>query len=165
MLHGPCGVDNPQAKCIVNGKCSKHFPKEYKERTDWANNSYLFYARPDNGLIFECNRARFTNQYVIPYCPQLLLLFDCHLNIEISAGLGTAKYLSKYIYKGLDRATIEISGGMQDEIKAYLDSQFIGPTEAYCHNLAKMAKSIFIFLFFFFSFIFLSMNMQEESDS
>ena len=30
----------------------------------------------------------------IPYCPQLLLLFDCHLNVEISAGLGTVKYLS-----------------------------------------------------------------------
>ena len=32
MLHGLCGVDNPQAKCIVNGKCSKCFPKEYRER-------------------------------------------------------------------------------------------------------------------------------------
>jgi len=67
---------------------------------------------------------------VVPYCPQLLLLFDCHLNVEISAGLGTVKYLSKYIYKGPDRATIEISGGMQDEIKAHLDGCFIGPTEA-----------------------------------
>ena len=73
---------------------------------------------------------RFTNQYVVPYCPQLLLLFDCYLNVEISAGLGTVKYLSKYIYKGPDRATMEISGGMQDEIKAHLDSHFIGPTEA-----------------------------------
>ena len=112
MLHGPCGVDNPQAKCMVNGKYSKHFPKEYRERTDWAKDSYLLYARPDNGLVFEHNGARFTNQYVVPYCPQLLLLFDCHLNIEISTRLGTVKYLSKYIYKGPDRATMEISGGM-----------------------------------------------------
>jgi len=44
--------------------------------------------------------------------------------------LGTVKYLSKYIYKGPDRATMEISGGMQNEIKAHLDSCFIGPTEA-----------------------------------
>ena len=126
MLHGPCGVDNPQAKCMVNGKCSKHFSKEYRERTDWAKNSYPLYARPNNGLVFEHNGARFTNQYVVPYCPQLLLLFDCHINIEISARLETIKYL----YKSPDRVTMEISGGVQDEIKAYLDGHFIGPTEA-----------------------------------
>jgi len=131
MLHGPCGADNPQAKCMVNGKCSKHFPKEYRERTDWTEDSYPLYARPDNGLVFERNGTRFTNQYVVPHCPQLLLLFDCHINVEISAGLGTVKYLSKYIYKGPDKATMEISGGMQDEIKAHLDDWFIGPTEAY----------------------------------
>jgi len=67
---------------------------------------------------------------MVPYCPCLLLLFDCHINVEVCAGLGTIKYLSKYIYKGPDRATIEIGGGMQDEIKAHLDGQFIGLTEA-----------------------------------
>jgi len=81
-------------------------------------------------LVFECNGAKFTNQYVVPYCPQLLLFFDCYLNVEISAGLETVKYLSKYIYKGPNRATIEISGGIQDKIKAHLDGWFIGPTEA-----------------------------------
>ena len=130
MLYDPCGVDNPQAKCMVNRKYSKCFPKEYRKRTDWAKDSYLLYARPDNGLVFERNGARFSNQYMVPYCPQLLLLFDCYLNVEISAGLGTVKYLSKYIYKGPDRATMEISGGVQDEIKAHLDSRFIGLTEA-----------------------------------
>jgi len=130
MLHGPCGVDNPEAKCMVNRKCSKHFSKEYRKRTDWVEDSYPLYARPDNGLVFECNGARFTNQYVVSYCPQLLLLFDYYLNVEIFAGLGTVKYLSKYIYKDPDRATMEISGGMQDEIKAYLNGHFIGPTEA-----------------------------------
>ena len=50
--------------------------------------------------------------------------------ILISAGLGTVKYLSKYIYKGPDRATMEISGEVQDEIKAHLDGWFIGPTKA-----------------------------------
>ena len=91
-----------------------------------SNTQNKLYARSDNSLLFECNGARFTNQYVIPYCPQLLLLFNCHLNVEISAGLKTVKYLSKYIYKGPDRATMEISGGMQDKIKAHLDGRYKG---------------------------------------
>jgi len=115
---------------MVNKKCSTHFPKDFRERTDWAKNSYPLYARPDNGLVFECNGARFTNQYMILHCSQLLLLFNCHINIEISAGLRTIKYLSKYIYKGPDRVTMKISSGMQDEIKAYLDDWFISLTEA-----------------------------------
>ena len=136
MLHGSCGADNPQAKYLVNEKYSKHFSKEYKERTDWAEDSYPLYTRPDNGLVFECNGTRFTNQYVVPHCSQLLLLFDYHINVEIFAGLRTVKYLSKYIYKGPDRATMKISGGMQDEIKAHLNSQFIGTTEA-CWKIFK----------------------------
>ena len=89
------------------------------------------YVRPNNGLVFEHNRARFTNQYIVSYCPQLLLLFNCYINAEISAGLGTVKYLSKYIYKGSNRATMKISSGIQNEIKAHLNSWFIGPIEVY----------------------------------
>jgi len=91
---------------MVNGKYSKHFPKEYRERTYWAENNYLLHARPNNSLVFEHNEARFTNQYIVPYCSQLLFLFDCYFNVEISAGLGTVKYLSKYIYKGLDKMLV-----------------------------------------------------------
>ena len=90
---------------------------------------------------------------MVPYCSQFLFLFDCHLNIEISAGLGTVKYLSKYIYKGPDRATMEISSGMQDEIKAHLDGHFIGPTEA-CWKIFEFnmhgespASNIFLSIF------------------
>ena len=36
----------------------------------------------------------------------------------------------KQFYKGPDRATMEISGRVQDKIKTHLDSWFIGPTEA-----------------------------------
>jgi len=97
---------------MVNRKYSKCFPKKYRERTDWAKNSYSLYARPNNGLVFERNGTRFTNQYVVPYYSQLLLLFNCHLNVEISAGLGIVKYLRKYIYKGPNRATMEISDRM-----------------------------------------------------
>ena len=39
MLHSPYGADDPQAKCIVNRQCSKHFPEDYRKRTDWAEDS------------------------------------------------------------------------------------------------------------------------------
>jgi len=94
---------------MINKQYNKHFPKDYRKRTDWTENSYLLYARPDNGLVFEHNGARFTNQYIVPYYSQLVLLFDCHINVKVSARLEAIKYLSKYIYKSSDRATIEIS--------------------------------------------------------
>jgi hypothetical protein len=34
MMHGPCGKDDPLAKCMVNGRCSKGFDNpEYREET------------------------------------------------------------------------------------------------------------------------------------
>jgi len=116
---------------MVNGRYSKHFSKNFRERIDWAEESYPLFARPDNGLVFEHNRAKFTNQYVVSYCSQLLLLFDCYLNVKISTRSENVKYLSKYIYKGSDRATMKISSRVQDKIKAHLNSQIIGPIEVY----------------------------------
>jgi len=57
--------------------------------------SYLLYARPNNGLVFEYNRARFTNQYVVSHCSQLLFLFDYHINVKISTGF--VKYHKLYL--------------------------------------------------------------------
>ena len=61
MLHGSYGADNLQAKYMVNRQYSKCFPKDYRKRTDQAEDSHLLYTRSDNGLVFECNGTRFTN--------------------------------------------------------------------------------------------------------
>ena len=38
LLHGPCGQEFPNAPCMVDGKCSKGFPKQFIESTEANTN-------------------------------------------------------------------------------------------------------------------------------
>jgi len=70
MLHGPCGADKPNAPCMVDGKCSKHYPKQFNENTIYGGNGYPQYARPNNGRTVEKNGFPYDNRHVIPYHPE-----------------------------------------------------------------------------------------------
>ena len=67
MLHGPCGADKPNAPCMVDGKCSKHYPKEFSETTVYGENGYPQYARPNNGRTVVKNGFTYDNRNVVPY--------------------------------------------------------------------------------------------------
>ncbi len=49
MIHGPCGVLKPHSVCMVDGVCSKMFPKGFSEETSLSVNGYPQYSRRDNG--------------------------------------------------------------------------------------------------------------------
>jgi len=48
MIHRPCGD-----WCLVDGKCSKHYPKPYLDETRMDEGAYPYYRRRDNGKSFE----------------------------------------------------------------------------------------------------------------
>ncbi len=77
---------------------------------------------------------------MVPHSVYLLTKYDAHINVEVCNNIHAVKYLFKYVYKGHDRATIEISlqsdnatkGNVVeiDEIKKYLDCRFVSTSEA-----------------------------------
>jgi len=122
---------SPQ-RCVENGKCKKYFPKSFCEQTVMKDDGYPEYARPNNGRtirkVINNDAEVYTNERVVPHPRELIVQFDCHINLEVCASIKSIKYVHKYIYKGPDRATLQTQG--HDEVKAYLDSRYISSVEA-----------------------------------
>uniref|UniRef100_A0AC34QDY1 Helitron helicase-like domain-containing protein n=1 Tax=Panagrolaimus sp. JU765 TaxID=591449 RepID=A0AC34QDY1_9BILA len=135
MLHGPCGP-----RCEKEGKCSKKFPKKYLEKTDINVDGYPNYKRSNNGVTVEKSGHTFDNRHVVPYNPVLLMIMDCHINVEVVASIKSIKYAFKYIFKGHDRAAIKIDDQNlildYDECNSFSDNRYIGVYEA-CWRLLE----------------------------
>lgn len=129
MLHGPCGP-----RCKKNDKCSRNFPKNFIDETVVEDDGYPKYRRKNDGRLHEKGQNIFTNQHVVPYNPYLLMVMDCHINVEIVGSIKAVKYIYKYIFKGHDRAAFKIDESKKiinyDECKSYSDSRYIGSPEA-----------------------------------
>jgi len=79
------------------------------------------------------------NRWVVPHNVYLLTKYDVHIKVEVCNNIRAVKYLFKYVYKGHDRATVEISrqsdnaieGNMveTDEIKKYFDYRYVSASE------------------------------------
>ena len=142
MCHGPCGKDNPKSPCMVDGKCSKGFPKDFvKETIVDPSSYYATYRRrgPEDGgrTVINKDGKKVDNSFVVPYNVFLLLKFNCHINVELCCSPKASKYLFKYVTKGQDRAmvTTEIDGQPRDEIEDYKDMRSVGSSEAVWHLL------------------------------
>ncbi|XP_030939745.1 uncharacterized protein LOC115964607 [Quercus lobata] len=72
MMHGPCGYANPRSPCIVNEKCTKHFPKNFYEETTIDEEGFPIYRRRNDGKKIVKNGITLDNQYVVPYNVDLL---------------------------------------------------------------------------------------------
>ena len=137
MIHGPCGIANPTAPCMQDGKCTKSFPKEFRKHTivDPENGfpTYRRRAPEDGGRTINMNRGgipyQATNRDVVPYNPFLSLRYKCHINVEKSTSPRNAKYLYKYVTKGPDRsmvsAELDNEDRPRDEIADYKDLRYV----------------------------------------
>lgn len=139
MIHGPCG-----SWCLVNGKCSKNYPKNFKEETTLDENGYPYYRRRETGIKYSRQDEYVVdNSNVVPHNPVLLELLNCHINVEVVSSIKSVKYLYKYIYKGHDAAAIVVSGTTDDqpiehdEIRNYIETRYVGPVEACWRILSK----------------------------
>ncbi|KAH9703708.1 helitron like n domain-containing protein [Citrus sinensis] len=134
MIHGPCGKHNSHSPCMMQDKCTKHFPKKFNDQTTVDTNGFIVYKRRNTGIHVEKKGVFLDNRYVVPYHRNLIVKFDAHINIEICNYSRSVKYLFKYVHKGSDRttATMESIDTTQemDEIKTYLDYRYISATEA-----------------------------------
>ncbi|XP_071739897.1 uncharacterized protein [Rutidosis leptorrhynchoides] len=108
MLHGPCGGNILDAPCIIDKKCSKHFPKPYNAETTIDEDGYANYRRRNNGIKVNKGKGTLDNSFVMPYNRYLLLKYNAHINVEWCNQSRAIKYLFKYLNKGHDRATIVI---------------------------------------------------------
>lgn len=73
------------------------------------NKGYPQYYRPDDGRSYEVNGRMVDNRWIVPYNPYLSAKFDCHINVECLVSFATLKYVNKYIHKGSDRATLQVT--------------------------------------------------------
>ncbi|XP_055527993.1 uncharacterized protein LOC129720539 [Wyeomyia smithii] len=140
MVHGPCGTLNPNSPCMVNGKCSKGYPKQYLSETMSGNDGYPQYRRrkPEEGGF--CTKMQMKtsqgfheveidNRWVVPYSPLLSKIFHAHINVESCHSVKAIKYMCKYVNKGSDQAVFEFSNS-SDEVQEFLMGRYISSNEA-----------------------------------
>ncbi len=143
MMHGPCGAMFLNAPCMKDGKCKNKYPCKFQFETMTDVNGYLIYQRKDTGRTVWVHGVELDNCWVVPHNVYLSTKYDAHINIEVCNNIRVIKYLFKYVYKGHDHATVEISrqndnateGNVVevDEIKKYLECHYVHALQATWH--------------------------------
>ncbi len=124
---------------MENGECKKQYPRKFQSKTVTDVNKYPIYRRRDTRHTILVHDVELDNCWVVPHNVYLSTKYDAHINIEVCNNIRAVQYLFKYVYKGHDRATVEISrqsnnateGNMveADEILKYLDCHYVSASK------------------------------------
>lgn len=130
---------------MVDGSCSKTFPKAFQLTIAVTEDSYPVYRRPEDGRTVTKGRHQLDNRWVVPYNPYLAQKYNAHINVDVCATIKSVEDIYKHGFKGHDRAPVQITAGVvaeqgepQDEIKQYLDARYVGSIEA-CWRIFRFA--------------------------
>lgn len=123
--------------------CYYHYVNlsRYCDRTTFDESGFPIYRRRRQDISVHVRKADLDNQWVVPYNPDLLVKYQCHMNVEICCHARSLKYLFKYCLKGHDRATVEVNRRKRrrkddpndesvDEINAYFDGRCLYGVES-----------------------------------
>ena len=95
MVHNPCGSENPEAPCMLNGRCTKNFSKPFRDQTTISEDAYVSTRCHDTGQTYQVRRKQIDNHWVITYSPYLIWKCHCHIIIESTASIKAVKYIYK----------------------------------------------------------------------
>ena len=101
-MHGAWGKINPSSPCMVDGICSKNFPKPFNEYTKENSDGYPEYRRRDNKITHPVKiynnknknlKENFTifyvdNRWIVPHNLYLSTKYNCHINVEVCSSVN-----------------------------------------------------------------------------
>ena len=86
------------SQCNCNGHCIYGYPHNIVSHTRLNEKQHVKYWH-----------WRADDAWIVPYCPQLLLIWEGHINTEIIFPTDVFLYIYKYIFKGVDQAKFSIT--------------------------------------------------------
>ena len=122
-----------------------HLNFRYSGVTCFDESGFPIYRRRNTGRTVLRKGVVLDNKFVVPYNRELLIRFQCHINLEICNNSRSLKYLFKYCLKGHDTATmllkrkndttaateaVPTKHKVVDEVKHYLDGRYVCASEA-----------------------------------
>ena len=86
---------------MPEGKCSKKYPKNFREETVYNDNTtypeYRRHSPSDESHVYVDRAGAVDNKWVVPYNAYLYMRFNAHINVEVRDSVQGVKYMFKYV--------------------------------------------------------------------